>query len=395
MKLLLIKIGKAIKVLKHDGFFMGSTRIMKYLINFFKTIFSRKSGDILIITGGLGDSALYMSRHYADELNNNGLKCSTTVIDDPFLLKHADNFKVFIFHRTLFTTKIEKFINKIKESKKEIIFDTDDLVFDSRYLNQMDYLKEMNVLEKKQYQKGVGEEILNDPFVKVCTTTTSYLAEKLKERNKQVFIVPNKLSDSDLKIAEEINKIRNSKFEIRNSIRLGYFSGTISHNKDFAVITDVLIEIMDKFPQVALFLVGPLDLESSLNKFKNRIKQLPYVPRHKHFENIAKVDINLAPLEIGNPFCESKSELKFFEAGILGVPTIAAATQTFIEAIEDGVDGFIANSTRDWIEKLQKLIENKDLRIEMGKKAREKTLDKYTTKSAKNESYNQFLRNKL
>ena len=259
----------------------------------------------------------------------------------------------------------------------------------------MDYLKEMNVLEKKQYKKGVGEEILNDPFVKVCTTTTSYLAEKLKERNKQVFIVPNKLSDSDLKIAEEINKIRNSKFEIRNSIRLGYFSGTISHNKDFAVITDVLIEIMDKFPQVALFLVGPLDLESSLNKFKNRIKQLPYVPRHKHFENIAKVDINLAPLEIGNPFCESKSELKFFEAGILGVPTIAAATQTFIEAIEDGVDGFIANSTRDWIEKLQKLIENKDLRIEMGKKAREKTLDKYTTKSAKNESYNQFLRNKL
>ena len=72
------------------------------------------------------------------------------------------------------------------------------------------------------------------------------------------------------------------------------------------------------------------------------MKKHPFASWEKHLENIAGVDINIAPLEIGNPFCESKSELKFIEAGIVGVPTVAAATQTFREAIEDGVDGFVA-----------------------------------------------------
>jgi hypothetical protein len=34
-------------------------------------------------------------------------------------------------------------------------------------------------------------------------------------------------------------------------------------------------------------------------------------------------DLILAPLEFGNPFGEAKSELKFFEAALVGVPTIA------------------------------------------------------------------------
>lgn len=72
---------------------------------------------------------------------------------------------------------------------------------------------------------------------------------------------------------------------------------------------------MEKNPNVELFLVGPLDVESDfVRKFRDRIRQLPYVPREKHFENIAQVDINLVPLELGNSFCEAKSELKFIEA---------------------------------------------------------------------------------
>ena len=51
----------------------------------------------------------------------------------------------------------------------------------------------------------------------------------------------------------------------------------------------------------------------------------------------------------------SKSELKFFEAGILGIPTVAAATQTFREAIDDGVDGFVASSAEEWVGKIRKI----------------------------------------
>lgn len=394
MKLILIKIGKAVKALQRDGLVNGGRRILKSFLAMFGRV---KAGDILFITGGVGDSALYRTKHYAEELELNGFKCSTTIQDNPFLSTYADKFKIFIFHRVLFTPSVKKLIERIKEQKKEIIFETDDLVFDTKYLKEMDYLNNISSLEKKLYEKGIGEEILNDSYIQTCTTTTAYLAEKLKEHSKQVFIVPNKLSKSDVKIAADIleKNIQNTKYQIPNTIKLGYFSGTISHNKDFAVITEALMAIMEKYPQVELFLAGPLDIENKLNKFEGRIKQIPYSPRNKHFENIAKVDINLVPLEVGNPFCESKSELKFFEAGILKIPTVASATGTFQRAISDGFDGFVASDTTEWVNKLEGLILSPEMRSRMGLEAQKKVLEKYATQNAKNEDYYNYLRSKI
>lgn len=394
MKLILIKIGKAFKTLQRDGFIRGSRRVLRAFFAMFGRV---KSGDILFITGGVGDSALFRTRHYSEELELKGFKCSVTVQDNPFLSSYADKFKIFIFHRTLFSPSVKKLIEKIKNQNKEIIFETDDLVFDPKYLEFMDYFKQMNTFEKKLYENGVGGEILKDPYVKVCTTTTNFLADKLREYDKKIFIVPNKLSESDVEICEKILSERKRKAadSKQKKIRLGYFSGTISHNKDFAMIIDALLQIMEKYPQVELFLAGPLDVENKLNKFKERIKQIPYVPRSKHFENISKVDINLAPLEIGNPFCEAKSELKFFEAGILEVPTIASATETFKRAISDGFDGFVASDTGEWVNRLERLILSPELCSRMGMEARKKALEQYSTQSAKNEEYYAYLRSKI
>ncbi|MCX6765910.1 MAG: glycosyltransferase [Candidatus Moranbacteria bacterium] len=389
MKLLVIKFGKALKTLEREGLLKGGKRVAKAFLAMFHLV---GSGDILFITNGVGDSARYRTWHVAEELGLHDFRCSVTIQDNPFLPRYASRFKIFIFHRILYTSAIRKLIENIKSQKKEIIFETDDLLFDPKFFEQSDYFRKINALEKKLYEGGLGSGILKDHYVKVCTTTTSYLADKLKEYGKRVFVVPNKLSNEDLTvIGNLLKRTVLESIEDGPRIRVGYFSGTASHDKDFATITDALERIMEKYPQVELLLVGPLDTDEKINKFKDRVKRLSYAPREKHFENIASVDINLAPLEIGNPFCEARSELKFFEAGILGVPTVAAATRTFEGAIADGIDGFTARSADEWFEKLEKLILDKNFRLEMGKKAKEKTLARYTNKNSHNEKYYRYL----
>ncbi len=410
MKLIFIKIGKAFTAIQREGILAGGRRVLLAFFSLFRFV---GKGQILFVIGGVGDSARYRAHHVSEELESKGFKCSITVQDNPLIPSYVDKFDVFIFHRVLFSPSVKKMIEKIKQQKKEIIFETDDLVYDPKYLEYMDYFKVMNPLEKKLYENGVGGEILADPYVKVATTSTTFLAEKLAGRGKKVFLVPNKLSKADIETANEVishkssvinrnsdniqetKKLKPNKLKAKEAISIGYFSGAPSHNKDFATVTDALMQIMEKYPSVELFLAGPLDIESKLNKYGERIKKLAQVPRKEHFANIANVDINIAPLEIGNPFCESKSELKFFEAGIVKVPTLAAATQTFKEAIEDGVDGFVANGTQEWFEKLEKLVLDKDLRKSMGKKAHEKALERYTVANAKNEDYYEYLRTKL
>jgi glycosyltransferase involved in cell wall biosynthesis len=388
-------LGKILAVIRQDGLF-GGVKIAFRM--FFALVYNPRSADVLFVSSGaIGDSWRYRVKNVAEELKLHGISSSIVVQENIWLDSYADKFKIFIFHRVSHTSQVVKLIDRIKKENKEIIFETDDLLFDPALIKDQDFFKNSNALVKKFYEHGVGGEILDDLYVKTCTTTTSFLAEKLRERGKQVFIVSNKLSKKDVAIANEILQVKKLKTTNHEpqTIRIGYFSGGSSHNKDFATVTEALMRIMEKYPNVQLFLAGPLDIESALNKFKDRIEQLPYVAREKHFENLAGVDINIAPLEIGNPFCEAKSELKFFEAAIVKVPTIAAATQPFREAITDGVDGFVANGTNEWIEKLEKLITDKTLRASMAEKAYQKALEKYFIENSNNEEYYEYLESKI
>ena len=58
-------------------------------------------------------------------------------------------------------------------------------------------------------------------------------------------------------------------------------------------------------------------------------------------------------------FTNCKSELKYFEAAVVGTVTIASPTFTFARAIDDGKNGFIANSY-DWLRKITAVIDSYD-----------------------------------
>jgi hypothetical protein len=85
---------------------------------------------------------------------------------------------------------------------------------------------------------------------------------------------------------------------------------------------------------------------------------------------VAQIDINLAPLELDNPFCQAKSEIKYTEAALVGVPTVASPTEAFVHAIHDGEDGFLAATADEWRQALTRLIEQPALRGQVGEAAR-------------------------
>src|SRR4029453_19219402 len=102
-----------------------------------------------------------------------------------------------------------------------------------------------------------------------------------------------------------------------------------TYQRDFAVCEPALLDLLARHPEVRFRLVGHLDLGPQWRRFEKRIERLGLLPPAELLRAAAETDINLAPLELGNPFCEAKSELKFFEAGAVGVPTVASATEVF------------------------------------------------------------------
>ena len=60
---------------------------------------------------------------------------------------------------------------------------------------------------------------------------------------------------------------------------------------------------------------------------------------------MARFDVSIAPLEVGNVFCEAKSELKYVQAALLDVCTIASPTGPYRRAIRDG-ENWVARNDR-------------------------------------------------
>lgn len=387
-----VKIEKSKEVLKRDGFLAGTKKIVSKVARVTKMTLSQPKGDVIFISGMTGAPAMYRTDYVAEELNEYGFRTGVLYEDDPFLLSKLTKARVIILNRVTWNDNIKKLLNQSEILKQHIIYDTDDLTFDENLFKKSNAYSNFTNVEKKHYKKTTGLEILKNKQLKAITTTTTFLAKKLNRFNKPVFVVKNKLSKQELKWTREARKIYMHRTNKMDDVRIGYFSGSVSHNLDFATILPVLEVILNRYKNVKLYLVGYLESENIFyKKFKKQIVELPFVPRDEYYKNIAQVDINLVPLEM-NDFCQSKSEIKFLEAGIIGIPTVAVNNQTFSEVIAHGKNGLLAKNTDEWVNNLERLIDDRDLRITLGEKARQTVLRKYLTNSGDNGDYYKFLK---
>jgi len=85
--------------------------------------------------------------------------------------------------------------------------------------------------------------------------------------------------------------------------------------------------------------------------------------------DLAMSDIGLAPLP-DNRFTRGKCGFKVLQYAAAGLPVVASPVGVNAEYISDGITGFHAASSSQWFDTVCKLIENEELRKQMGQAAR-------------------------
>ena len=178
---------------------------------------------------------------------------------------------------------------------------------------------------------------------------------------------------------------------------MGYFSGSPSHINDFKVIAPEIKYLLDKYKTLKLLIVGFLKLPPYLEKFKNNGQIIIHkLVDFVELEGlISSVDINLIPL-VQNEFTNSKSELKFFEAGL--VKTVSIATPTFVykSIIADKYNGFLAQQG-EWSEIIEGILNKKYDINSIAEQAYKYSIENYYVKKISgriNDVYVDILKNK-
>ncbi|WP_025690580.1 glycosyltransferase family 4 protein [Paenibacillus zanthoxyli] len=334
---------------------------------------------VLFISGCFGDTQRYRVFNQMEQLEYLEIDVIERYFADYDIISSLDQvIDMVIMHRVPHTLGIEYFIKSANKMNVPVIFDVDDLVYEKEYAKYSDGINYLEEEEKILYFEGIERYKKTISLCDGVIVTTEFLAETIIKYNDNVYINRNAIS---LELENICELLKQEPVKESKRVRIGYFSGSKTHNKDFLEVKDGLLKILEKYSNTDLVIGGLLDLSKEFNVYKDRIIRLPLVGWRDLPKSIQSIDINLAPLEINNPFCKAKSELKYFEAGILGIPTVASKIDAFQYAIEDGRNGYLAESPQEWFEKLESLITQKELRLKIGKNAYDHVKNNYTVKS--------------
>ncbi|HKV83482.1 MAG TPA: glycosyltransferase family 4 protein [Ktedonobacterales bacterium] len=295
-------------------------------------------------------------------------------------LEYALNFDVIVFHRMPATAELHLFARLARDRGIALAFDVDDYIYEPAMLWRVPVLESATPAERDQLTRQVEScrEMLG-----VCENfigSTRFLADRARDLGRRAFVIRNGLSARQLALAEAAlaRRARVRRDRERETVRVGYLSGTRTHAKDFSVVLPALRRLLDECPQMTLVIRGLLDIPSELLPYGSRIERQPYVSWERLVGATAELDVTIAPLDMDNPFTEGKSALKYFESANVAVPVVASSTEEFRASIRQGENGFLATSAEDWHRSLRGLIMDHDLRERMGRDARLDALARYT-----------------
>ncbi|HLF24911.1 MAG TPA: glycosyltransferase [Anaerolineae bacterium] len=330
---------------------------------------------VLFISGQDGGTRRYRCDHPQAQLEPHGIATGFREASDLRLLADALDYDVFILHRVPYSDLIGRVLEWAQQLGKPALFETDDLIFEPDLVEYDGHYRSLPPDEARAYERKVQLHLKTLAQCDYALTTTEYLAEALRRRGQPTFVHRNALGTEFVRLAQELQRPHVEHVDKR--VVIGYVSGSVSHDQDFATITDALLHVLNRRPNVELLVIGPLNLSERFTSVAQQVRMRPLLPWKDIPRESQTIDINLAPLELDNPFCQSKSEVKYFEAGILGIPTVASPTDAFKFAIRHGETGFLAGNTHEWIESLERLIDNPNLRRSIGAAARRDALKNY------------------
>ena len=302
--------------------------------------------------------------------------------DLPLIGRFTDHLDAIVLVRFRHSGVLGRLIDQFRAANKPVLFDIDDLLFSVDHASivaaTLNFGIEPGLVLDNWYALATRLGHTLAQCDAAITTTPTLAREITAQQGIPATVIPNFLNLEQLKASEVIRT--NKQLSPQKSFRVGYFSGSKSHAKDFEVATTGIVSFLKSHPEATLVVAGILEIPDELAPFSDQIERLPFMDYVTLQEAVSQVDVNIVPLQ-ENVFTDSKSELKFFEAGIVKTPTIASPTEVFTRVIRHQSNGFIS-SVNNWSATLEEVFElDKAKRVEIASEAH-KTAEKIYAGSA-------------
>lgn len=272
-------------------------------------------------------------------------------------------------------------LNLTKEEVKQIMSKGFDLIILQKIASGEIFDYFVNQAHKKGIKViFIGIDKINVDFAIKCDAilVVSKFLKRLipREHLKKTFIVFDGYEHSN-KVYKHHTKSK--------KIKLIYITNSVSSK----------FPILETLPKdVSLTIIGPP--EERVKRFQP--DQTLFTETHYNFKyvvwgldkidkEVLKGDIGIIPYKsknINKDYVKAKSANRLILFMSYGMPVIASPTAEYKPIIKQGINGFIAKDSEEWIKLIEKLRDNPGFRKIIGTKARDFVKDKYSLEAQGN-----------
>lgn len=283
-----------------------------------------------------------------------------------------------IFYRVPALYDVIAAIEKARELGIITIYEIDDLIFDAaEYPGALaSYDGQIGSEEFIGLQLGVP---LFEGAMSLCEyglASTSPLARFMEKRVESGTVLIHR---NGFGIKHETYAAMPSSNQDSERVVVFYGSGTKAHKEDFQQLVEpALVDLVRRFGnRVGIILMGYVSMTERLSSIASNVTIIP--PDwdvDRYWAMLSQIDVNIAVLK-SSLMADCKSEIKWTEAAMFGIPSVVSATATFDEVIEHGVTGLLCRTAEDWTSALGSLVGDQALRKRIGSAAKRRVQEAY------------------
>lgn len=287
--------------------------------------------------------------------------------------------RALLIYRVAASVSLVRLVLHARAMGIPVFYEIDDLIFDRQYYPAKfeDFQGHIDFNTYTSLHHGVTLYRYAMAMCDTAIASTTALSEHMAAvvQKKECFLISNALDSRNDRFLDILPLGKNSE----EFIYIFYGSGSIDHNRNFnQCIAPSLARILRNEPNVRLVIVGNLSLSNELETYQGKIIKIPFIEdTEKYWSLLSKMSINIATLVPGE-MNDCKSEIKWLEAAVSGVPSVVSASRNYKDVLDNGIDAFLIYNNSEWETSLLKLIRDADLRNKMGENAKKKAIENYS-----------------
>jgi len=258
---------------------------------------------------------------------------------------------------------------------KSVLNAGDNLLIEYELFPFLPYWMERIFLTRRKYilnfddnvwEKYVGKMSLSGKYDALVSNATGiivandFLYEKVSKINKNVIKIPT-VVDLDL------YRIKNKKFDKFTLVWIGT-PVTYMYLEKHA---EILRQMAEKY-NFELLVIARKSLEN--RRIEGVNMRFENWTQEAETELLVRSHVGIMPLT-DDEFSRGKSAFKLIQYSAAGLPVIASSVGENIKVVRDGQTGFLADSPEEWLEALGKLIDDKDLYVNMAENTSKASAD--------------------